>query len=190
MMERMTEHIGRHIRIVGCKTLYDTIERKGDPASNAIARLTAYEDTNLTPDEIAKITKFDGIPVQRLQELAKAEKDGRLVVLPCKDDTAFTIEEDLFNCDQCKNKANARYKPHIDMISCDLDNSEHCPLRVKEHKVEGFEISFKEGDPVVSLPGAYGYEGLETYSGFDGKCYYTREEAEAALKNMEAENES
>lgn len=28
--------------------------------------------------------EFEDIPVERLQELAKAEKDGRLVGLPCK----------------------------------------------------------------------------------------------------------
>lgn len=28
--------------------------------------------------------EFESIPVERLQELAKAEKDRRLVVLPCK----------------------------------------------------------------------------------------------------------
>jgi hypothetical protein len=33
-------------------------------------RLAAYEDTGLTPEEVA--------------ELAKAKKDGRLLVLPCK----------------------------------------------------------------------------------------------------------
>lgn len=61
-----------------------------------IDRLAAYEDTGLEPEEvtaiknavmgqeIAKITEFDGIPIQRLQELAQAEKDRRLVVLPCK----------------------------------------------------------------------------------------------------------
>lgn len=143
---------------------------------DATARLAAYEDT---------------MPLERAQELAQAEKDGRLVVLPCKDDTVFTIEEDFFNCDQCKHKAGARYHPSIGRISCDFDNNEHCPLSIKEHEVEGFEISFREGTPVVSLPGAYGYEGLETYSGFDGKCYYTSEEAEAALKKRaEADNEA
>lgn len=62
----------------------------------AIDRLAAYEDAGLEPEEvtaiknavmgqgIAKITEFEGIPVRRLRELAKAEKDGRLVVLPCR----------------------------------------------------------------------------------------------------------
>ena len=43
----------------------------------AFARLAAYEDTGLSPEEV--------------QELAQAKADGRLVVLPCKvGDTVFT----------------------------------------------------------------------------------------------------
>lgn len=60
--------------------------------ADIIERLAAYEDTGLEPQEItamnkafmgyelAKITEFDGIPLQRLQELAQADKDGRLVI--------------------------------------------------------------------------------------------------------------
>ena len=57
-------------------------------------RLKAYEDTGLEPESvealklsmmgkaIAEITEFDGLPIDRLRELADADKDGRLVVLP------------------------------------------------------------------------------------------------------------
>ena len=59
-------------------------------------RLKAYEDTGLEPESvealklsmmgkaISEITEFDGLPIDRLRELADADKDGRLVVLPCK----------------------------------------------------------------------------------------------------------
>lgn len=59
-------------------------------------RLAAYEDTGLQPESvealklsmmgkaISEITEFDGLPIDRLRELAKADKAGRLVVLPCK----------------------------------------------------------------------------------------------------------
>ena len=59
-------------------------------------RLAAYEDTGLEPEsvealklfmmgkEISEITEFDGLPIDRLRELAEADKDGRLVVPPCK----------------------------------------------------------------------------------------------------------
>jgi hypothetical protein len=59
-------------------------------------RLKAYEDTGLEPESvealklsmmgkaISEITEFDGLPIDRLRELAEADKDGRVVVLPCK----------------------------------------------------------------------------------------------------------
>ena len=33
---------------------------------------------------ISEITEFNGLPIDRLRELAEADKDGRVVVLPCK----------------------------------------------------------------------------------------------------------
>lgn len=66
--------------------------------------LAAYEDTGLTLESvealklsmmgkaIAEIKEFNGLPVDRLRELAEADKDGRLVVLPCKvGDTVYLI---------------------------------------------------------------------------------------------------
>lgn len=59
-------------------------------------RLKAYEDTRLTPERCAEFARADAEGryivmrdakqegVARLRELAEADKDGRLVVLPCK----------------------------------------------------------------------------------------------------------
>lgn len=55
-------------------------------------RLAAYEDTGLMPEEIdmdheaAETLRqlCRGCDLDRLEELAEAEKDGRLMVLPCK----------------------------------------------------------------------------------------------------------
>ena len=56
-------------------------------------RLASYEETGLEPEAvehlklasmgkaIAEIKEFEGVPVDRLRELAQAEKEGRLVVL-------------------------------------------------------------------------------------------------------------
>lgn len=61
-----------------------------------VNRLGAYEDTELTPEEVndavlgaklmakAKVVSVFGIAAERLLELAEADKDGRVVVLPCK----------------------------------------------------------------------------------------------------------
>lgn len=58
--------------------------------------LAAYEDTGLTPEEVndavvgaklmakAKVVSVFGVAAERLLELAEADKDGRVVVLPCK----------------------------------------------------------------------------------------------------------
>lgn len=59
-------------------------------------QLKRYEDTKRTPEQIealeaaimgkavAQITEFEGLPIERLRELAVADQDGRVVVLPCK----------------------------------------------------------------------------------------------------------
>lgn len=57
-------------------------------------RLAAYEDTGLTPEEIkAPLTEDTminlaaqalGVEPSRLRELAEADKDGRVIILPCK----------------------------------------------------------------------------------------------------------
>lgn len=134
----------------------------------ALDRLSAYEET---------------MSLERAQELSKADKDGRLTVLPCKDDAVYTIEENYFNCAECRNGSRARYQAEIDRVSCDMENGERCPYYIKEHEVEGFEISFDEtGKAFLSAPGEFGYGGLEPFSGVDGKVYYTREEADAALE--------
>ena len=57
-------------------------------------RLAAYEDTGLTPEEIKAPFTEDaminlaaqalGVEPSRLRELAEADKDGRVVVMPCR----------------------------------------------------------------------------------------------------------
>lgn len=59
-MERLTEHYGdRYIRIKGCTSAYLNKERKSAPASNAVVRLAAYEDTELSPEEIMGLCEMD-----------------------------------------------------------------------------------------------------------------------------------
>lgn len=75
-------------------------------------RLAAYEDTGLTPEEIdmdheaAETLRqlCRGCDLDRLEELVEADKDGRLVVLPCKvGDTVYfallgrIIEKQVFS---------------------------------------------------------------------------------------------
>ena len=70
-----------------------------------VERLAAYEDIGLTPEEIKAPFTEDtminlaaqklGVEPSRLRELAEADKDGRVVVLPCKvGDTVWRIVRD------------------------------------------------------------------------------------------------
>ena len=82
-MERLTEYesIAGHAHAIPIISDMDVI----------MMRLAAYEDTGLTPEEVAALVKdwsdlctiigeCGGIDC--LRELAEADKDGRLVVLP------------------------------------------------------------------------------------------------------------
>ena len=66
-------------------------------------RLAAYEDTGLEPGEIEKamdivksaVSAFEDFGVDRLAELALADREGRCIVLPCKKgDTVWRIVHD------------------------------------------------------------------------------------------------
>lgn len=107
-MERLTKRENGHAHYprcfeepcggMGCRT--DGCEFKDEICD----RLAAYEDTGLEPESvealklsmmgkaISEITEFDGLPIGRLRELAEADKDERVVVLPCKPgDTVYSI---------------------------------------------------------------------------------------------------
>ncbi len=86
-MERLTKYevVGGHVHAVPI----------GD-VDQAMMRLAAYEDAGLTPERCAEFARADAEGryivmrdaeqegVARLRELAEADNDGRLVVLPCK----------------------------------------------------------------------------------------------------------
>lgn len=53
-----------------------------------VERLAAYEDTGLTPEDCARAAEIDDIlldeyyPIGRMRNLIKADKEGRVIVLP------------------------------------------------------------------------------------------------------------
>ena len=99
-MERMTEWNGgqtRHAYYPRCfkEPCYGSgCKIKDCPFETAVCeRLAAYEDTGLTPEEIKAPFTEDtminlaaqalGMEPSRLREISEADKDGRVVVLPC-----------------------------------------------------------------------------------------------------------
>ena len=131
-------------------------------------RLKAYEDTELTPEEIGRVVDAYGrgqtlrtenalrlgmvrdIRTDRLRELAEADKDGRLVVLPCKaGDTVY------FRTYDCNGTVDLGIQPH------------------KVTAIVGYAIVRGRYTDVGLSLGPYGVS-----------WFLTREEAEAALEAM------
>ena len=82
-------------------------------------RLAAYEDTGLEPEEVLPKDKADEIALKlmwladleslcnydRLRELAEADKDGRVVVLPCQSgEHVFALLDDQKRVRECEVK--------------------------------------------------------------------------------------
>lgn len=103
-MKRLTERIDGWVIRKGCHGPCRTCNGAGcADIYRMVDRLAAYEDTGLEPGEVvamkivllgrelAKITDVDGVSINRICELARAEKDGRMVILPPND--PLTLEE-------------------------------------------------------------------------------------------------
>ena len=111
-MERLTKRDTDGQAMMDCqKCEADWTGKHGKPMVDCTAlycrnrlkdRLAAYEDTRRTPQEVISmhgewrammsVLNSIGGGYTRLRELAEADKDGRLVVLPCKvGDTVYLI---------------------------------------------------------------------------------------------------
>lgn len=139
-------------------------------ARDLYGRLKAYEDTGWTPEMLRKMGENAGhlwdfaqaaenMTVGRLKELAEADKDGRVVVLPCKvGDTVYMIER-IFD---------------IDNGVCD----EICARKVIGHGGNNLNKLWLVGSGGIC--NAYIF-----VSEFGKTVFLTREEAERAIQEME-----
>ena len=105
-MERLTKRDTDGQEMMDCeKCKADWTGKHGKPMADCTAlycrnrlldRLVAYEDTGLTPEEVERskleieagcvkaIARMYGIDINRLRKVAEADRDGRVVVKPCK----------------------------------------------------------------------------------------------------------
>ena len=71
--------------------------------AEALELLAAYEDTGLTPEEARVLKEFCQrhtiADIDHLNDLAQAEQDGRLVVLPCCPGAELTRNGKTFKAD-------------------------------------------------------------------------------------------
>lgn len=167
-MERLTEkhYLGtdHYMKCSGsCNVDMDCIDC---PSFDCLVeRLAAYEDTGLTPEEVAALVKDwsdlctivgECGGISRVRVLAEADKDGRLVVLPCK------VGQRVFAL---------------------LDMDKH----ISECEVKQIGMGNKIGFIGLEPIGARGREYGVALNGFGKTVFLTREEAENALGAMKDE---
>jgi len=117
-------------------------------ARDLYGRLKAYEDIGLTPEEIKDPFTEDtminlaaqalGVEPSRLRELAEADKDGRVVVLP--------PEERTLDFPAKYTEIRALYHFCVDLgIKCTI-----------EHLYDGYAVRFPDGSDFAQHHGTYG----------------------------------
>lgn len=172
-MERLTKRIDDEAVFKECANkCKDCIGGAWPCVHPILARLAAYEDIGLEPEEIVERLQAgkelfferadlynEVAPIDHLRELAQANKDGRLVMLPCKvTDTVYVIES-VFNGRKCVGERVV--SAHIDHVT----------------------IGETTGKPVFDLCS----ETEQWYIALEPEEFYLRrEEAEVALKEREA----
>lgn len=170
----------------------DTVDEFVDCVKELAARLAAYEETGLEPEEIERILDSYGrgmtlrtenaqrleiikeIPINRLRELAQADKAdeiGKYRFYYCESEDEYLIGARL----------DTFYYAHWDGSSFTWSMSRYLPWG--KHVVAP-ETAWKEYT-YPSEPKEIGMS--EWFKGFLGKL--TREAAEAALKEREAEHD-
>ena len=167
-MERLTFE-GNFCEIARCG--YPTCPYKDGCSQKQVwERLKRYEDTKRTPEQIealeaaimgkavAQITEFEGLPIARLRELAVADQEGRVIVLPCKvGGTVYAIVQ-VFGDDGVRP-------------------------RIIEKKITGIGGNALNKEWMVNKGNKY--EDRFSPSEFGRTVFLTREEAEKALAEME-----
>ena len=127
---------------------FPMMKKRGGFKQGGVERLAVYEDTGLTPESvetlklsmmgkaIAEIKEFNGLPVDRLRELARADRAGRLVVLPCKVGTAtYYIHYPIA---VYPDESEPEIKKGIFTL-CDLDRVGHSVFLTREEAEKALE---------------------------------------------------
>lgn len=132
-MERLTTREARvsglpgvcctHFTQPECQTLGGCCT-EGCPWEDAVwESLADYEDTGLAPEEVERLKEymqpFTIQDMDRFREIMQAEKEGRLVVLPCRVTDTMYITEAVFE----NGKQKRRNKPSGEqVVSAQIDH--------------------------------------------------------------------
>lgn len=156
-MERLTKRDNDGQAMMDCeKCKADWTGKHGKPMVDCTAlycrnrlkdRIAAYEDTGLTPAEVSALVKDwsdrctivgECGGIDRMRELAEADKDGRLVVLPCQVGTAtYYIRYPIA---VYPDESEPEIKRGIFTL-CDLDRVGHSVFLTREEAEKALEAT-------------------------------------------------
>ena len=147
-------------------------------------RLKAYEDSRLSPQACAQAAEIEkqlasyDFSAKKMVEFIKADKEGRLVVLPCKvtDELYVVGKKQIVGCDIAETYLHddgtieylVNFECGEDCTGCPFDSWERESVSDEYH-----------------CGGEYG-DGSVSSKDFGKTVFLTREEAEKALQEMEA----
>lgn len=150
----------------------DCINEDDINAANVFADVVSELDEFPTIDPVTAAAEALGMSPDRLRELAQAEKEGRLVVLPCKDwfEIVFGEQELFWGIDTDYIETPIR--------EISVDNAERFTW------YDGWKTLVLRGNDENGLDWEFSPEDI-------GKTVFlTREAAEAALEEREAEHDT
>lgn len=185
-MERLTFE-GNFCEIARCKEVkcpYDTACSQ----KQVWERLKAYEDTGLSPEKVSWMKEVveaafdnDTSRIERAHNLHVADKEGRVIVLPCKGtDKLYVVgTKQIVECSVAEmylmDDETIEYLVNFECV----DNCDGCPFNSWERETVSDEYH---------CGGEYG-DGSVSSKNFGKTVFLTREEAEKALAEMEGKKE-
>ena len=195
-MERLTKRDTDGQAMMDCqKCEADWTGKHGKPMVDCTAlycrnrlkeRLAAYEDTHMMPSDVTSMRMdmaiiaalFNGVDVDRMKELAEADKDGRLVVRPCKmGDTVWATSSKIIKCEIDEMYlCDSGGIEFLVSFNCDGADCKRCPFNNWTQDCSGECYCDCE----------YG-NGSFKDSDIGKTVFLTREEAEKALEAMKDE---
>lgn len=152
-MARMIDADAAKIRFANYRE--DCINEDDINAANVFADVVSELDEFLTIDPVTAAAEALGMSPDRLRDLAQAEKEGRLVVMP------FSVAKHIYRIVDMKS-----HSAYNDFVTCE--------------RVLPFGI------PIESILGGARIIPIEQ---FGKTVFLTREAAEAALEEREAEHD-
>lgn len=148
-------------------------------------RLARYEDSGLSPEDAENLHAIlrlgDGMTLMRLRELAVADQEGRVIVLPCKGtDKLYVVgTKQIVECNVAEmylmDDETIEYLVNFECV----DNCDGCPFNSWERETVSDEYH---------CGGEYG-DGSVSSKNFGKTVFLTREEAEKALAEMEGKDD-